>query len=284
MIVRTLLLCFALSCFNCSYLVGQELAFLNGKEIHELNPIINFQKFNSKKSYVRPFITDDSRVVGNHLAQLESWIRIDKETGQHWALAAYGPNSQLELTIGGVSGYEIHHHENKKKYLFSYALPLIQGKFLFKEYKPNQLPGIGIVMGSFLPFGQRSFRPPGYGTFGYLTVSQCLGEGEKVLIHGNIGANYLYVDGNNQLLMTWGLGTQIKVYKGMHFVGEFFSGDPYIPGTGTSYQIGYRYFFSDLFQIDMTIGKGIAGDIILPFWYSAGVRIVTEKFLKKKPE
>jgi hypothetical protein len=32
----------------------------------------------------------------------------------------------------------------------------------------------------------------------------------------------------------------------------------------------------------MTIGNGIAGDVIMPFWFSAGVRIVTEKFLGKK--
>jgi hypothetical protein len=32
---------------------------------------------------VRPFITDDARVVGDHLAQLETWLRLDKEAGQH---------------------------------------------------------------------------------------------------------------------------------------------------------------------------------------------------------
>jgi hypothetical protein len=35
---------------------------------------------------VRPFITDDARVVGNRLAQLESWYRQDKETIQQWFL------------------------------------------------------------------------------------------------------------------------------------------------------------------------------------------------------
>jgi len=32
----------------------------------------------------------------------------------------------------------------------------------------------------------------------------------------------------------------------------------------------------------MTVGKGIAGENIMPLWFSAGVRIVTKKFLKKK--
>ena len=233
----------------------------------------------TKEVLVRPFITDDARVVGERLAQLETWVRFDKEAGQHWILGAYGPNKKLELTAGGVYGYQVDHNSKKT---FSYALPLLQAKILFKEYKPNKAPGFGMVMGTFLPVGQGSFKPAGYGTFGYLTVSQCFGEGDKFLFHGNLGGNYLHVDGSNNLISTWGLGTQIKAYKGMHLVGEIFSGDPYIPGTGTSWQAGYRYFFSDLVQIDMTVGDGIAGDVIMPFWFSAGVRIVTEKFLKKK--
>lgn len=233
----------------------------------------------TKEVWVRPFITDDARVVGERLAQLESWIRVDKEAGQHWILGSFGSNKKLELTAGGVYGYQVDHTSKKT---FSYALPLLQAKILFKEYKPNKAPGFGMVIGTFLPVGQGAFKPAGYGTFGYLTVSQCLGEGDKFLFHGNLGGNYLHVDGSNNLITTWGLGTQIKAYKGMHLVGEIFSGDPYIPGTGTSWQAGYRYFFSDLLQIDMTVGNGIGGDVLMPFWFSTGVRIVTEKFLKKK--
>jgi len=233
----------------------------------------------TKEFYVRPFITDDARVVGERLAQLETWVRFDKEAGQHWILGAYGPNKRLELTAGGVYGYQVDHDSKKT---FSYALPLLQAKILFKEYKPNKAPGFGMVMGTFLPVGQGAFKPAGYGTFGYLTVSQCLGEGEKFLFHANLGGNYLHVDGSNNLIATWGLGTQIKAYKGMHLVGEIFSGDPYIPGTGTSWQAGYRYFFSDLVQIDMTVGNGIAGDIIMPFWGTAGIRIVNLSRTKNK--
>ncbi len=275
------------------------LFFVLAKQLHAQNylafnwtPKLTEQKSNfgllsnnnitsPKKELVRPFITDDARVVGDRLAQLESWIRIDKEAGQHWALVAYGPNKNLELTVGGVHGYQVEHDNNNKK-TFAYALPLLQVKALFNEYKPNKAPGSAIVVGTFLPVGQGSFKPAGYGTFGYFALSQCFGEGDKFLFHGNIGGNYLHIDGSNNLILTWGLGTQIKAYKGMHLVLELFSGDPYVPGTGTSWQVGYRYFFSDLLQIDMTVGNGIAGEIIMPLWFSAGVRIVTEKFKKKK--
>ena len=232
----------------------------------------------SQKKYVRPFITDDARVVGEKYAQMETWVRFDKESGQHWVLGAYGPNKKLELTFGGVYGYEINHQHQKS---FSYALPLLQAKYLFREYKANNFPGIGLVLGTFLPFGKGSFKPAGYGSFGYLTVSQCFGEKENLLLHANLGANYLHVNNENSLIQTWGLGSQIKIYKGFHLVGEIFSGDPYIPGTGTSYQLGYRYFVNDLIQVDMTAGNGISGEKVLPFWFTTGVRIVTERFLKK---
>ena len=218
-------------------------------------------------------------MVGHRLAQLENWLRIDKESGQQWLMFAYGPTKYMEVTVGGVLGYEKPEHAPT---WLAYGLPLIQAKFLLRGYKPNGFPSIGAVIGTLLPIGRGSFKPAGYGTFGYLTISQSLGQGDKVLLHANVGGNYLHVDGSNQLIHTWGLGTQINVYRGMHLVGEVFSGDPYIPGTGTAYQVGYRYFFSELFQVDMTIGKGIAGANRLPLWVSAGVRVMTERFAKRK--
>lgn len=191
---------------------------------------------------------------------------------------AYGPHRRIELTGGAVLGYDKPENENHK---FSYALPLVQGKYLIRPYEPGKPPGVALVAGSFFPGGRGAFVPSGYGTFGFLIISQCFGEGEKVLIHANLGANYLYLDKDHEFINTWGLGTQVKVYKGMHWVGEVFSGDPYIPGSGIAYQTGLRYFISEDIQLDMTLGKGFHGENPLPFWFSAGARLVTRKFEKK---
>jgi len=64
----------------------------------------------------------------------------------------------LELTVGGIYGYQVEHRSKKT---FSYALPLLQGKYLFRETKPNQPPGFGMVLGTFLPVGAGSFKPVG---------------------------------------------------------------------------------------------------------------------------
>ena len=237
-----------------------------------------------RQPQVRPFITDDARVVGHRLAQLEAWVRIDKEAGQKWLLAAYGPTPKLELTIGGVGGYEVvrPEPESAAERQAAYALPLLQGKYLFRPYRPGHGPGVATVVGTFLPVGRGFFRPPGYGVFTFTNVTQCFGKREDLLLHVNGGANYLHADLDRPLVLTWGLGTQVRTYKGFHLVAEVFSGDPYIPGTGTAWQAGFRHFFSDLVQVDMTVGQGIAGAVIMPFWGSAGIRLVTGRFARGK--
>lgn len=161
---------------------------------------------------------------------------------------------------------------------FAAGAPLVQVKLLFRGYEANGWPGVSVVVGSFLPFGRGVLQPPGYGAFGFLIASQSFGKGDAVLIHGNVGLNYLRRDGKDELINTWGLGTQIHTIGGFHLVGELFSGDPYVPGSGVSYQVGFRHFFSDFLQIDGTIGNGIGGRTKLPFWFSAGVRIVFDFF------
>lgn len=222
---------------------------------------------------VRPFITDDSRVVGAKLSQFESWVRSDKDAFQHWVLYAYGPTNWLELTTGFVHGVD---HERTAEGLgnaYTYALPLLQAKFLFREYGDGKPPGLGLVAGTFLPGGSGSFKVPGYGAFAFSTITQCFGD-EWLLLHANLGGSYLYLDPNPEAILTWGTGFQLRTYKGLHTVAEIFSGDPYIPGVGTAWQFGFRHFISDELQLDATCGQGIAGAYVLPFWWTAGVRWV----------
>jgi len=228
---------------------------------------------------VRPFITDDARVVGRRLAQWENWMRFDRHSGQHWHMLAYGPTRKSELTLGAVYGYERAYPELRSE--GSYAMPLLQGKFLLREYGHRQPPGVALVAGTFLPGGRGAFVPPGYGAFSFLTVSQCIGEQENLLLHLNIGSSFLYLNQKDEFITTWGAGAQVRTYKGFHLVGEVFSGDPYIPGVGLSFQAGFRHFFNDLVQIDATIGEGISGENRLPLWFSVGLRVVTTRFEKR---
>ncbi len=232
----------------------------------------------SKAIAVRPFITDDARVVGWRLGQYESWLRFDKHAYQHWNMIAYGPTKRWELALGFVHGLEAPKAEHRQ---YSYAIPLVQAKYLINEYKPNKAPGLAVAAGTFLPGGQGAFKAPGYGAFAYLAATQSFGKDDKFLFHGNIGINHVMYPTTDYTVMTWGLGTQIRTVGGLHLVAEVFSGDPYVPGSGMSYQVGVRHFVSNFVQLDFTVGQGIAGQNQLPFWGGVGVRLVTDWFEKR---
>lgn len=227
---------------------------------------------------VRPFITDDARIVGRRLGQYETWLRFDKHAYQHWNMIAYGPTERWEFAIGFVQGLEASKAEHKA---YSYAIPLLQAKYLIKEYKPNKAPGLAIAVGTFLPGGQGAFKAPGPGAFAYLATTQSLGREDQFLFHANLGINSVQYPTSNYSVTTWGIGTQIRTIGGLHLVGEVFSGDPYVPGSGMAFQSGFRYFVSNFVQLDFTIGQGIMGENQMPFWGGAGIRLVTDWFEKK---
>ena len=74
--------------------------------------------------------------------------------------------------------------------------------------------------------------------------------------------------------LVFGLGTQVKVYKGFHLIGEVVNGDPYEHGAGSMYQLGIRQFVSEKLQIDCAFGNGISGDTKASSWFTAGFRYV----------
>ena len=216
---------------------------------------------------VRPFITDDARVVGRRQAQLETWVRGDRAAFQHWALTSYGPIEPLELTIGTVHGATYEHGR-----LYSIAGPLLQAKYLLRRPKTGSWPGIAVSAGAFAPVGSGAFKPHGWDSFAYAALTQSLMEDDRVLIHGNAGFVNSSIGGQKS---TWGVGSQVRLRGGFHVVSEVFSGDPYAESSGIAFQAGFRHFISEYIQIDATIGSGTSGQPRLPVWGTVGIRLVT---------
>jgi len=102
---------------------------------------------------VRPFITDDARVVGRRQAQMETWARGDRHAFQHWALTSYGPIEPLELTIGTVHG--VTYDEGRE---YSIAGPLMQAKYLLRRPEAGSWPGVAVSAGAFAPVGNGAFN------------------------------------------------------------------------------------------------------------------------------
>ena len=222
---------------------------------------------------VRPFITDDATLIGRKRIEFSNWLLIDKYSGQLWHSLNIGLNDWSELTVAGFWGYDKSKYNNLTE--MSFTAPLIQAKFLVRDYEPNKLPGITIAVGSDLPFGTGAFVPNGYGAFTFLSATQCIGEDENVLIHAQFGGTYLRENKKDYANYNWGIGTQVKIHKGFHGIGEFISGDPYVHNAGIGYQLGIRQFISDNLQVDFAVGNGIGGGKNrMPLWSSCGIRWV----------
>jgi len=220
---------------------------------------------------VRPFVTDDARVVGSKLFLLETSLKGNNGVLQNLNLLAYGPNDKLELTVGFVDGFTTKGYDRHR---LSIGGVLGQAKYLFTEGTENGMPGVAFVTGFGAPYGTNSFKAESWTNFGYLAITEALGKNEQVLIHANVGVNYTKSDDKYRTSATWGLGTQVRVIGGLHFVGEVFHGDPYAGDSGWAFQTGVRYFVSERVQLDATVGSGFAGNNQPKEFAGCGLRVV----------
>lgn len=241
---------------------------------------------------IRPFVTDDARVVGDRLAQLEAWMQIDRSVLEHNAFVAFGPHERVELTLGMVHG--IVHSSQPRTY--SITGPVAQGKLLLFEAKNNRWPGLAIAAGALSPLGHGPFTPRGWGGFGYLALTESLFD-EDLLIHANVG----FAAGDDgpqssqldlatprrsrmRALLTAGVGLQARLVAGLHLVSEIYHGDAYDPRTDFfASQAGFRYIFSDRVQMDSTFGTTLValeaenGQRRSEQWATLGLRLVTSE-------
>ena len=215
---------------------------------------------------IRPFVTDDARVVGGKLVQLETWIYADRAGLAHNALVALGPAEWLELTTGAVHGYGS---------VEGYTLtgPILQAKALLLAAEADRHPGLAVAGGVLPPCGFGSLKPTAPVGFAYLAATENLWK-EALLIHANVGLVASHRRG-----LTLGVGAQVRAYRGFHAVGEVVLGDPYnVDAREPAIQLGGRYLFSEHVQIDATFGTtltapaGVGG--VAP-WTTLGLRLVS---------
>jgi hypothetical protein len=230
---------------------------------------------------IRPFVTDDARVVGSKLAQLETWLVFDRRVIEHNALFALGPTDWLELTLGFLHG-GVHSGADRG---YSITGPIVQVKALAAPARDNGWPGLALSLGVLSPLGSGSFTPPGGSGFLFVALTESLLD-EWLLLHLNVGV--ALGDRNRSVgrgiaaTVTAGFGFQARIYAGMHAVAEVYYGDPYDPWlVFPAAQVGFRYVFNDNVQIDGTFGSsliavhGESGHARAERWGTLGLRLVT---------
>jgi hypothetical protein len=219
---------------------------------------------------VRPFVTDDARVLDEHTMQIETSVRYDKDVFTNLNLVAVSPKTNWELTMGFSDGFFLDRESNRS---FSIVGPLIQAKYLVWPAKPNKYPGLAFAAGAAPPWGKGDFRQERWSEFAYLASTQPLFDNDRVLIHANIGISTT----NPASVATWGLGSQFRLVGGLNGVAEVFYNDPYSGKTGGAYQVGFRHIVSDDLQIDLTAGSGLFGSEQINTFVGMGLRVVSDR-------
>ena len=219
---------------------------------------------------VRPFVTDDARVLDEHTMQLETSVRYDQNTFANLNLLAMSPKQNLEFTAGFSDGFPLDKESNRS---FSIIGPLMQVKYLIWPVKPNSYPGLAIAAGALPPWGRGDFRPDRWSQFVFLAATQSLFDNDRVLIHANLGISTT----NPASVATWGLGAQFLLIGGLNGVAEIFYNDVYAGKTGGAYQMGFRHIVNDDLQIDLTLGSGLFGSEQIPTFVGMGLRIVSDR-------
>lgn len=236
---------------------------------------------------IRPFVTDDARVVGHKLAQLETWVLLDRSVFEHNVLAAAGPTDWLEVTAGLTHG-RVHGGAQRG---YSFTGPILQSKALLRPALDQGWPGFAVAAGVLPPVGHGAFVPPGWSGFAYAAATESLFQ-ERLLLHANLGLALgedrsaptpnAVAGPKLRTLVTGGFGLQARVIAGLHGICEVYYGDPYDPRTSfPALQAGARYLFSESVQVDGTFGSTLTkvddagGHAQTEQWGTLGLRLVT---------
>lgn len=217
---------------------------------------------------IRPFVTDDARLVGAQLGQVESWLVLDKQKSAHNTLFAVGPTEWLEITSGFTHG------GGYRGLPSNYGITggIFQLKALARETKSNDFPGVAFAVGIIPPFGFGSPKPDGVSMFGYGALTQSFFN-DDLLFHANLGVTAIKEETQWKPVLTSGFGFQAKVIGNFNAIGEIYRGDPYDPTKkAMASQVGFRHLFSSNFQLDGTFGSTLERDSHQ--WVSLGIRIV----------
>lgn len=225
---------------------------------------------------IRPFVTDDARVVGAKRAQLETWVQFDRRALEHNAMGTFGATEWLEVTAGLTHGVG----RPLRPGAYSLTGPIVQAKAVFLDAKDNVHPGFGVAVGAIVPAGFGDFVPSAWGGFAYLAVTHSL-FAERLLLHANLGVTGQGLAGTPfEGVWLAGIGAQALIGSGVHAVAECYHGDAYEPdGQGVAaVQVGLRWFFNEDVQVDGTFGSDLARSSLHPGLDkrgTVGLRLVT---------
>lgn len=228
-----------------------------------LRMIIVLGLFTQVAQAARPLITDDARVVDAKACQVESWLRMERERREMWALPGCNFGGDTEFTLGGGRFRD----EGR-----SASDLLAQAKVLIKPSASNgwgAAAAVGVVQHR--PLGSDASTRDVYVN---VPLSFSFAD-DRFVLHTNTG--WLHEGASQRQIATWGVGTETQLSERVGLVAEAFGQ----VSRDSFYQIGLRFWvIPNRVQIDTTYGNAIGsahGDQAR--WFSIGLRLLSPAFL-----
>jgi hypothetical protein len=230
---------------------------------------------------VRPFVTDDARIIDRGQLEVESWLELSRYQGSLVpalnVIAGVSFTDWLEVLAGGGMGMD-------PGPSLTVANPVIQSKLLLMRTGPGWLPGVALAGGVTLPTGRGSLYDDATGLFliAPLTLQPW---GDELFIHVNVGMTGTRHEGRLSARPFWGLGVDVSVHPRARVIGEVYSGDPFEAlGPEVAAQAGVRWHVREGVDIDITFGAAPGQDELrqptgrVDLWAQLGLRMVFDTF------
>jgi hypothetical protein len=235
---------------------------------------------------VRPFVTDDSRIIEKGQLEMETWPELTFRGGRvhpgYHLMGGVSFTEWFELIVGAGMGYE--HSEG-----LTVANPVIQPKFLIWRAEDNGIPGLAVGTGVTLPVGRGEMFDDATGLYVIFMATSRLFD-DWLFVHVNAGFTSALVpedpvSGHPRAFSArpyWGVGFEAGiVHPDARLIVEAYSGDPFeAVGPRYAFQWGGRWLASDHFNMDLTFGAQpvtVAGHRVpgeWEYWAQIGIRVL----------
>ncbi len=246
---------------------------------------------------VRPFVTDDARIVYKGQVTTETYGGITMVQGNKPAIEArslqgLGITDRFELTAGGF-GFS---------YQDNHARPLdmlIQPKYVLHS-SLGAIPSVSVTAASLFPLSGNRQHWDGYAMaqvswFLFTPDADTDPYDNDLALHLNLGMKSRYDAGpaTYRSKLYWAAGFEVitPVTREIRFLGEIFNGDPFsFEEKFPAFQTGFRWYKSPTVQLDLVF-RGLrngsletqapTGAEFSPGWnytIQAGLRVLFDVF------
>jgi hypothetical protein len=209
--------------------------------------------WSSDAAAVRPFVTDDARIIDRGQLETENWLDFNRSwRGWHRSFNVMGGvslNEWAEVIAGGSVALDGARQ-------IGIANPVIQPKFLLMRAEDDGVPGVSLAAGVTLPVGIGPVYDRATGMYLIAPLTSRLFD-DWLMVHVNVGLRAaIFDDRSTSIDPYWGVGFDLGVgTQETRIVAEAYAGDPLEPfGPKIAGQAGFRWLPTDYVNLDITFG------------------------------